>query len=289
MVDLHCHSLFSDGDLEPNELLKKAEMLGLNYFSITDHNNCFAYENIEETLFSGRLIKGVEIVTSFKKHIIEILGYGMDIQEINKWCKDSKRKELNYARNIYETLISIFNQNGIMYTKEIEIEKIIDKEDATGKLKQYIYQDLLKYAGNREIIGEEILDSYANFNKKGLNNPNSILFINEYTRFPTIEEVVDLIHRNGGLCFLAHLYQYNVDKPIEYLKDILKIVKLDGVEVYHSSFSEEQIIEISRFAEENSLYKSGGSDFHGKLKPGIELGLNKRISDKMIEAWVEKI
>lgn len=47
MIDLHCHSNFSDGDLSPSELLNKAENMGLSYFSITDHNNCFAYEKID--------------------------------------------------------------------------------------------------------------------------------------------------------------------------------------------------------------------------------------------------
>ena len=93
MIDLHCHSSFSDGDCTPNELLKKAELLNLTYFSITDHNNCFAYENLDTDIFKGTIITGIEIVTSFEKHIIEILGYGVDIKEINEWSRKTKKKK----------------------------------------------------------------------------------------------------------------------------------------------------------------------------------------------------
>lgn len=289
MIDLHCHSIYSDGDCEPNELLKKAEELRLNYFSITDHNNCFAYENMDTSKFSGTLLNGIEIVTSFEKHIIEILGYGVNVQGINKWSRENKKKEKDYAEQIYNVLIDIFEKKRISYTKNINIKEIISKEDPTGKIKQYIYKDLLQYKNNMKMIGKDILYSYANFNKKGLNNPNSILFINEYTRFPTIKEVVDLVHENNGLCFLAHIYQYNVNNHIEFLNRIMNTVRIDGIETYHSSFSEDQTAQINEYAKKMNLYRSGGSDYHGKLKPNANLGLNLQISEEIIKPWINKL
>ena len=100
----------------------------------------------------------------------------------------------------------------------------------------------------------------------------SILFINEFSRFLTLEDAVNLIHKNDGLCFLAHVYQYNVENHIDFLNDVLRCVKLDGLEVYHSSFSESQIIEISSYADAHNLYKSGGSDFHGDYAKNRVLG-----------------
>ena len=288
MIDLHCHSIYSDGDKTPNELLKKAEKLKLKYFSITDHNNCFEYENMDKNIFSGTLISGVEIVTSYEKNIIEILGYGMEIEAINKWTRESDTNKLDYAYSIYQKLIKIFDKEKILYTKNIDISNLINDEDPTGKVKLFIYNDLLKYDKNRELIEDKILNSYSNFNKNGLNNPNSKLFINECERFPKLQEVVDLIHNSGGLCFLAHIYQYNVKNHMEFLDKIIKEVKLDGVETYHSSFSEKQIEEINQRADELGLYKSGGSDYHGELKPGIELGSKYKIFEELILPWVAK-
>ena len=289
MIDLHCHSLFSDGEYMPDELLKKAENLGLSYFSITDHNNCFAYEKMDTGLFKGTLIKGVEIVTSFDKHIIEILGYGVNTDKINEWNREELKKERVYAEKIYNNLIETFEKNGIKYTGNINIKEIIKKEDPTGVFKQYLYNDLLKYKENTEIIGEDILESYGSFNKKGLNSPTSVLFINEHVRFPKLKDTINLIHENGGLCFLAHIYEYNVNNHIEFLKKIMDTVKLDGVETYHHSFSEGQREEISEYADRVNLYKSGGSDFHGKLKPNINLGLDLKISDELVKPWIGKI
>ena len=288
MIDLHCHSKFSDGEFEPNTLLRRAEKLGLSYFSITDHNNCFAYENINKELFKGRLITGVELATSFDKQIIEILGYGMDIDEINNWRKYEEKKEPEYAKIVYDRLIEIFEKNNIYYSKNLKLRDKIDNTFETGTIKQLIYNDLIKYKENKSIITDE-LKSYSNFNKNGLNNPNSMLFINEYTRFLDLHDAVDMIHRNGGLCFLAHVYQYNVNDHLKFLDNILDIVKLDGLEVYHSSFSKEQIEQINKYANKHSLYKSGGSDFHGILKPDFKLGMDMQIPNEIISPWINKI
>lgn len=284
MIDLHCHSNFSDGSNSPSELLKKAEELQLSYFSITDHNNCLAYEKLDTGKYNGIIIPGVEITTSFENHIIEILGYGVDIAKINEWYRKNKIEQSENVKFIYDKMINICEKNGIKHTRIRNIDKTIQ-----GKPKQYFYNDLLKYEENKVKLGEEVLKSFADFNKKGLNNPTSILFLNENAKFPKIEEVAELIHRNDGLCFLAHVYQYNVGDHIDFINKIKDTIELDGIEVYHSSFSKEQINELDKYAEENNLYKCGGSDYHGKLKPGIELGLDLKIPNEIIAPWVNKI
>ncbi len=286
MLDLHCHSNFSDGEFSPNELLKKAQELQLTYFSITDHNNCFAYENMDRSIFSGKLICGVEITTSFEEQIIEILGYGIDIEPINKWNAKEKIKQPQHAKEVYHKLLKLFKEQGISYTKS---EFIINHKCTTGTVKKYFYEDLLKYEKNKKILGKEVLSSYSNFNKIGLNNPHSKLFISEYKDFLSLTQAVEFIHKNGGICFLAHIYQYDVMNHIVFLNNLLNIVKLDGVETCHSSFSKKQIIEINEYANTHGLYKSGGSDFHGILKPGIELGKNLEIQEDDIRIWGDKI
>ena len=289
MIDLHCHSNKSDGEFSPSDLLIKAEQLGLTYFSITDHNNCFAYENLDTSFYNGTLICGVEITTSFENQIIEILGYGMDFKEINSWCSNERKKEPEYAKIVYKKLIETFENNNIYYTKELDIYNQIDNTWTTGMVKKTLYDDLLKYPENLSIIGKDVLISYSNFNKLGLNNPNSIIFINEYSRFLSLEEAVNMIHKNGGLCFIAHVYQYDVENHIEFIDKIRNIVHIDGVEIIHSSFTSEQIREITQYADSNNLFKCGGSDFHGELKPGFKLGLDLKISDDIIKPWINKV
>lgn len=167
-------------------------------------------------------------------------------------------------------------------------QNCIEKQWNTGTIKELIYKDLLKYEENKNMIGKE-LQSYSSFNKVGLNNPASILFINENERFLSIYKTVDLIHRNGGLCFLAHVYQYDVKNHIDFLNEIIEEIDLDGIEIRHSSFSKEQVEKITKYADQKGLYKSGGSDFHGRLKPGINLGLDMTIGEDIIKPWIDKV
>ena len=67
--------------------------------------------------------------------------------------------------------------------------------------------------------------------------------------------------------------------------------EVDGVECYYSSFSKEQTQELEKFCDENALFKSGGSDYHGILKPNIQMGRgtqNKKIEKEIIDKWAKK-
>ena len=77
MIDLHIHTKYSDGADSVIEVLEKSEKLGLKYISITDHDNCKAYKELEnidiKKYYRGTIIPGIEIKCSYKKRLIEIL------------------------------------------------------------------------------------------------------------------------------------------------------------------------------------------------------------------------
>ena len=78
MIDLHMHSTCSDGSDDYKTILKKAQELGLNYISITDHDNCKVYEEMEKDnikdYYTGNLIPGVELQAYILVFSIELLG-----------------------------------------------------------------------------------------------------------------------------------------------------------------------------------------------------------------------
>ena len=79
MIDLHSHTTNSDGTWSTKELLEKAENIGLEVFSITDHDTVKSYIEIEQdkdiqAIFKGKLIKGVELNCVFNGIKIEILA-----------------------------------------------------------------------------------------------------------------------------------------------------------------------------------------------------------------------
>ena len=101
--------------------------------------------------------------------------------------------------------------------------------------------------------------------------------INFSKYIPSLNEVINIIHKNGGILFLAHPYVYKLENT-EYFLDRLydEYSDIDGIECYYYDFTKEQIDYIKSFAEKRNLMISGGSDFHGKtIKPDIELGTGK--------------
>ena len=293
-IDLHIHSTNSDGDKKTIELLEMAEKLQLAYISITDHENCKAYEDLEKidvkNIYKGKIIPGCELMTSFNNVIIEILGYYVDEKIINKWYNRTYSKEEIEKRDkkLFETLKDKVDKSNLKIENELCLPKEIPY---TGYFKYMTYQALKNNNANKEFFNKYNINNYEEFIRKGLSNPQNPLFIQEADYIATIQEIVNLIHNAGGLAFVAHLYKYNIENHINFLNDIIKTVKgIDGVECYYSSFSSEQTQELEKFCEDNRLLKSGGSDYHGKLKPKYYMGKgteNKEIDKKIIAKWAK--
>ena len=99
----------------------------------------------------------------------------------------------------------------------------------------------------------------------GINNPNSVFYQNSAQVFPEAKQVVDIVHKHGGVCFLAHPYQYgeNMTMVLESLKNII-----DGVECYHFTSQETTKQQfLFNFCNKNNLMQSGGSDYHFVVDP----------------------
>ena len=105
---------------------------------------------------------------------------------------------------------------------------------------------------------------------------------------PTLEFFNKFIHEHNVKIFLAHLYKYQLDDYISYLNKIVEKGLLDGVEVYHSSFTKNQIEILEEYCKNNNLLMSGGSDCHGERKRERKLGVgygNLKIDKQIIEDW----
>ena len=86
MIDLHTHTVYSDGADTPETLLRGAAQAGLTHLSITDHNSVGAYRDPAAVhwrdLFPGKLIRGIEITCMYEGEIVEVLGYGYDLDKL---------------------------------------------------------------------------------------------------------------------------------------------------------------------------------------------------------------
>lgn len=249
MIDLHMHTINSDGSDKPEEILKKCEELELEYISITDHDTCKSYEDLKNTdvkrMFTGKIIPGCEFTTIYQGRVIEILGYGIDTDKINKWANEFYTEEIKKERKEYS------RDESIKKLQQLGIE--INKEELKPgySFDWSIYDKLVKEKEeNEKILGKGMLDDLKNLFRYGFSNPNSPLYVDVSMYRPTPKEITDLIHEAGGKTFLAHAYQYAFDDILEMITNLRKECDLDGVEAFHSSFTLDQIDRTPRICKE---------------------------------------
>ena len=293
MIDLHIHTTYSDGADTVIEVLKNSEKLKLEYISITDHDNCNVYKELEsldiKDYFSGKIIPGIEIKCAYKGRLMEVLGYKINPKKMQAWAdeyyKNKTRSTLQqkYFNMTYDNCI----KHGFYLDKKENIKFDANKDWATVSM----YKELIKDERNRKIGEPDLLIDFNNFSKKYCGNPGHFLYIDKSKDYPTVEETINAIKNSDGLVFLPHvfIYRWAEDKK-KFLEEILSNYKVDGIECMHSEFSEEEIDYLLDFCDKNNYYKSGGSDYHGKNKVGIELAVGKgnlKIGKKLIEDWVE--
>ena len=154
MIDLHMHTVYSDGDKTVEEILKLCEEKHLEYISITDHNNCMQYkdEAFSKNIFSGKVIKGVELQGSVLNKCIEILAYDYDIDILSKWINTyfSEEKLRERRNNQKVRFLKICDKNGLKYDES----KIIYPKKVTAFIERSIYDELIRYEENCEKLGE---------------------------------------------------------------------------------------------------------------------------------------
>ncbi|MDE5538859.1 MAG: PHP domain-containing protein [Bacilli bacterium] len=293
MIDLHMHTTYSDGTDLVLEILKKVDSLGLEVISITDHNTCRIYYELEsisiKDIYKGEIIVGTEFTTSFEGRIIEVLGYGFDYKKVNDYLDKFYSKELVSERTqiLEERLLKIINDLGLTFNEN----NLRERKHENEFFERGIYEELVSHSENKNILKEDVWISFSNFFRKGVTNPNSKLYINHQEFKPSLREIIELIHNSGGIAFLAHPYRYKFTDTEEFINRLYNQYKLDGVECFYTSFSEEQTAYLVDFAKARGLLMSGGSDYHGDNRKDTRLGCgrgNLVISKDVLANWPVK-
>lgn len=289
MIDLHTHTSRSDGSDEPSALLARAEEAGLTHLSITDHNTVAAYRDPCMTrisdLFSGTVLRGVEITCLYRGGIVEVLGYCFDLDVMESLLasvvlpfEEKQRREAVLVARALRDAGARFDEGMIEF-------------DPTRESSRAAYwRELLRHPENRRLASSE--ESWASsraFTRGEVYNPESPLFVDESSLYPSLSEAVGIVHEAGGVAQLAHLHEYASAREMRpRLEMIVSESGLEGVECAHSCFSGAQIADLERFDVSHGLLRSGGSDYHGARKPGIELGVGRgglRIDEAYLDNW----
>ena len=280
MIDLQMHSCYSDGSMTPAELVHEAKDLGLTAIALTDHDTI---EGIPEFLHTGSemnltTIPGVEISidTSLPNNgHLHMLGLFIDPDNTELKNKlDFLRHHRNErAKKILEKL----NNLGVSIT----LQDLLAEAGEGSIGRPHIAKILLK---NKIVSSlQEAFDLYLAKCKPAY--VDKIKFDEQ--------NAIRLIKEAGGLAILAHPHLMNYPTIAETKNKILQLKELglDGFEGYYSTMSHAYSAELLHFAEENNFVISGGSDYHGKNKEGIFMGIGQgdlKIPDEIHSRLKEK-
>lgn len=260
LIDLHTHTIYSDGDLIPDEIINLASSKNLKTISITDHDNVLAYQHITDNK-DIQLIPGVELSAAVDKGRMHILGYGIDTRDekLNKVLTNLKESNIEY----FLMLVDYLKKKGIIINSK-DISLIINRIGDVGR--PDLAKLLIDY-GYVETVNEAFDKYLIEANDKLINNKKML----------SQEECLDLIKSAGGIPILAHpitLKQKYVE--LKHTIEKLKSMGLMGIELYHSNYTNEDIELFIKLIYEYELLYSGGSDYHGPItKPDIEIGTGK--------------
>ncbi len=290
MIDLHMHTTYSDGSDSLIDVLKKCEEKKLSVISITDHNTCDGYLELErinvKDYYSGHIIVGIELNTRAAEIPIELLGYNIDYKKMIPLLEKTYISSSERNRIEFERLIQKCYDAGIKLD-----EDVIDQFDPNSFASIVILRNITHYEENRDKINERSWGSLRDFYRDYMSNPDTPLYVDSSDLVPDLDTTISLIKEADGLVFVPHIYEYRDNTP-KVLDELLKNGKIDGFECYYSTFTDEQHDYILNLSREKGYLISGGSDYHGKPKPTISLGIgsgNLNIPDSIIDNWAKFI
>lgn len=274
LIDLHTHSNISDGTLSPTELVQHAKACGVSVMALTDHDSI---AGVDEAVSMGNeigvtVIPGVEISAAYDERDIHILGYFVNQNDSefieflhNAWIEREGRNEIIAER---------FRKSGIPITTD-ELKRISKSSVITrAHFARWLVDN--KYCKSNT-------DAFDRF--LGKNCPYYVP-----RSYVPREMAVNAIKKAGGIPVLAHPLMYKLDvSGIEPLVREMKDLGIVGLETYYSGNVSNDEDFVRHLAIKYDLVMTGGSDFHGSNKPGLEIGTGRNGSLKVPSSAYENL
>lgn len=265
-ADLHCHSTCSDGSLTPQQLIHKAKAIGLQALSITDHDTMEAYLTAPQAAADVglTLITGAEFSTVHRGHSVHLLAYAYRQGESTIQALCRRHRERRDARN--KAIIDQLRAHGI----QITVADVVG-EAAPGTMlgRPHIALAMIRkgYVGSVREAFQRYIGDQAPYYVQG--DPIST------------EETIATLHQANAYAVLAHPHLLPDGNLVHELLEL----PFDGIEVYYGTFTTEQEARWLKIAQQRGLLATGGSDFHGAIKPHIPLGCSWAPEETFQVVW----
>jgi 3',5'-nucleoside bisphosphate phosphatase len=254
LIDLHSHTNESDGTCSPAQLVAEAHRAGVTILGITDHDTFKGYDQALPVAAEAglELVCGIELSTKLHGNSAHLLGYfldGQNLDEFRVWV--TGQQEARRDRNV----------RLVARLRELGFEITLEEAEARGRGmtgRPHFAQILVEkgYVSNLRQAFDDYLDESA----KGY----------VFRREPQFAEGVARIRAAGGIASLAHPVRVKGDIPA--LMPELRASGLNAIEAYHSDHTPEDTRLYLGLANQYGLHVTGGSDYHGTIKPNVNLG-----------------
>ena len=271
VIDLHVHSVYSDGSNTPAELVALAEERGLSAMALTDHDTVGGIIPLFDAAKGSSLevVPGIELSAECERGTMHILGYFIDHTCEILLEKIEKVRAGRVERN----------------------QKILKKLNKLGYV--LMWSDVEKYAG-KDVIGrphfaEALVElGHVKTRKAAFDRllaKGRPAYADRYRYTPA--ECIDLIRKAGGVPVLAH--PATTYLPEDQLKELVREMKeqgLGGIETFYAEHYPKNIKKFSEWGKEFGLVCTGGTDFHGSNTPDLKLGIGfgqLRVPDEALD------
>ncbi len=272
-ADLHCHSTCSDGTFSPVELIQEAKKIGLSGLSITDHDTINAYSTAlpEAEKLGIKMVSGAEFSTRHRGVSVHILAYAFSLNDMSLQAFCDEHNERRLLR--FQKMLDLTKKEG-MHLDDTEMVRAFEAGDPITFGRPHLAQAMIE---------KGYVDSVQEAFKTYIGNEGSCYYPTEVF---SVQETIDVIHAANGLAVIAHPI---LIKNRKVVNDLLKM-DFDGIEGYYARFPEDRERQWVHKGKERAWLVTGGSDFHGTVKPQIPLGCSwvcEETFDRIYEVYEE--
>lgn len=249
--------------MSPVELVHYAHKKGLSALAITDHDTV---DGVDQALAAGRsvgleVVSGIELSVKYSSYNVHLLGYLFDHRQTELHNALDQLQVGRIERN--KKIIVKLNQLGF----SLQFHEL-EESAGSGQTGRPHIARLMMEKGFVKSMDE----AFAKYLGQG-----GLAYTSRFVY--KAKEAIDILHKAGGIAVLAHPLQLdklidNLDHAVHQLRDM----GLDGIEVYYPNHSRPFRKRLIALAEKYSLLMTGGSDYHGSIRPGTTLAGGKNVS-----------
>jgi predicted metal-dependent phosphoesterase TrpH len=269
-IDLHCHSLCSDGSLSPADLVQRAADKGVELLALTDHDTIagqqYAFEAARER--GVKLVSGIELSCVWTSYTIHVLGFNFSLSDGVMAAVEQRQTAARMTRA--KMIAAKLQKKGL---PDIYEEACLKSE--TGIPGRPHFADVLLEKGLVSSMGDAF-KKYLGAGKTG----------DVKNFWPEIETVTGWIKEAGGSAVIAHPRKY--DMSLTKLRTLIQRFKEaggDGIEVVTSGQKQGEVGLLSDLCQRMQLKGSVGSDFHSPKYAWAELGRIASLPKTVEPVW----